>query len=276
MLSAPQLVLSAANWCQFYHPSRYPDHRSSPPPFTPAAQFSQDYKEKYKGLHLALRFEYIADRSTPGTAPVLHVYNMSRILRKRAYLSAAFINDAKQPFMPGGRGVPLQAGDVVELGVHPIRSVTGQRTLRLVVEAVGDADGAAGSPPPSYVAAALRDHCAKDKVAAVDSVAETLPPSSPSLKERLSSGPEAAIFGLRSEVVKDPGNTGEEGGGWRAASKKGVNATKVRREGGERQPTASGQLAASGQPAAPSHLAAPSHPAAWLWSRVVQIAVRTC
>ena len=143
---------------------------------------------------------------------------MSRIARKRAYLSAAFINDAKQPLMPGGRGVPLQAGDVVELGVHPIQSVTGQRTLRLVVEAVGDADGAAGGPPPSYIAAALRDHCAKDKVAAADSVSEpSSTPSSPSLKERLSSGPEAAIFGLRSEVVKDPGNTGEEGGGGQPA-----------------------------------------------------------
>ena len=143
---------------------------------------------------------------------------MSRIARKRAYLSAAFINDAKQPLMPGGRGVPLQAGDVVELGVHPIQSVTGQRTLRLVVEAVGDADGAAGGPPPSYIAAALRDHCAKDKVAAADSVSEpSSTPSSPSLKERLSSGPEAAIFGSRSEVVKDPGNTGEEGGRGRAA-----------------------------------------------------------
>lgn len=62
-----------------------------------------------KGLQLALRFEYIADRAAPGAAPVLHVYNMSRIQRKYKLLSAAYVNG--QRLMPGDRGLRLQVSD---------------------------------------------------------------------------------------------------------------------------------------------------------------------
>ncbi|GAX76979.1 hypothetical protein CEUSTIGMA_g4426.t1 [Chlamydomonas eustigma] len=71
----------------------------------------------WTGAHLALRFEYIANRSTPGSAPQLHLYNTSRVARKRLSLAAAYINGQK--LLPGDRGRPLEAGDVIELGVHP-------------------------------------------------------------------------------------------------------------------------------------------------------------
>ena len=68
-------------------------------------------------------------------------------------LSAAFVNG--QRLMPGDRGVRLQPGDVVELGVHPNRTNVG-KALRIVVAAAED-------DAPSHIEVALRAYASSPK-----------------------------------------------------------------------------------------------------------------
>ncbi|KAG1676355.1 hypothetical protein FOA52_001150 [Chlamydomonas sp. UWO 241] len=109
-------------------------------------------KARDAGYRFALRFEYIADRSTPGTPPLLHVFNLSRVMRKRHRASAAYINGS--PLLPGGRGVPLRLGDVVELGMMPNRSNANTSALVLSVQPAGQPAALATAGQPTTVATA--------------------------------------------------------------------------------------------------------------------------
>ncbi len=112
--------------------------------------------------HLALRFEYVADRKAPGAAPALHVFNVSRVARKRRLLSAAHVNGGAVRLLPGDRGLPLRAGDVIEIGLHPTRADVEKAVRFRVVESAAPEptrDESPAAPPLGpYAEAALRAH----------------------------------------------------------------------------------------------------------------------
>lgn len=155
----------------------------------------QTWERKWQGAKLALRFEFVADRRTAGAPPVLHVFNLSRVLAGRKRNCWAYVNGA--PLAPGDRGVALAPGDVVVIGADPQRPLDGQRgTLRLVVQELD-----ASQPTKSPIERAL-DWYGLSKTAAKAAGAGAAAGGPPQ-------DAAAAVRKLKADVARDPTNTSE-------------------------------------------------------------------
>lgn len=187
------------------------------------------------GTQLALRFEYISDRAAPGSAPVLHLYNTSRVARKRRAFSAVYIEGPEgrdsgtastTRLMPGDRGLKLAAGDVIIVGLNPSGS-NAAKAMRIAIEPVPE-PGAAEAEPEAmmHVAPAngmgsisFSPRIAQALKAAAKGVESVTPSTSPrgegaapppsSLREAMARGPGASLIFLKAEVLRNPGNSSE-------------------------------------------------------------------